>query len=58
LFFITGRYVPGMIATIFSFVDKIISSLASTIVGLMLGWIASLIAMKFYKLDDQYIAQI
>ncbi|RBW70039.1 MFS transporter [Bacillus taeanensis] len=89
---ITGRYVPGMIATIFSFVDKIISSLASTIVGLMLamigfktvfpevdtplttglfvlalffhigipmlGWIASLIAMKFYKLDDQYMAQI
>jgi Na+/melibiose symporter-like transporter len=89
---ITGRYVPGMIGTIFSFVDKLISSLASTIVGLMLagigfktvfpevdtplttgllvlalffhigipmlGWIASLIAMKFYKLDDQYMAQI
>ncbi|KKK37514.1 glucuronide permease [Mesobacillus campisalis] len=89
---ITGRYVPGMIGTIFSFVDKLISSLASTIVGLMLagigfttvfpevdtplttgifalalffhigvpmlGWIASLIAMKFYKLDDKYMAQI
>ncbi|HZH59889.1 MAG TPA: MFS transporter [Metabacillus sp.] len=89
---ITGRYVPGMIGTIFSFVDKLISSLASTIVGLMLamigfktafpevdtpltsglfvlalffhvgipmlGWIASLIAMKFYKLDGQYMEQI
>ncbi|RBW70062.1 MFS transporter [Bacillus taeanensis] len=89
---ITGRYVPGMIGTIFSFVDKMISSLAATIVGLMLamigfktvfpevdtpltpslfamslffmlgipmlGWIATLISMKFYKLDDQYMAQI
>jgi Na+/melibiose symporter-like transporter len=89
---ITGRYVPGMIGTIFSFVDKLISSLASTIVGLMLawigfetifpeidtplteglfalalffhigipmlGWIASLISMKYYKLDNQYMAEI
>jgi len=89
---ITGRYVPGMIGTIFSFVDKMISALASTIVGVMLaaigfksvfpevdtqlttgllgmalffmlgipilGWIASLIAMKFYKLDDKYMAEI
>ncbi|MCM3693691.1 MFS transporter [Neobacillus niacini] len=88
----TGRYVPGMLGTIFSFVDKMISSLAATIVGFMvamigfkedfpqlddtfttqllimtmilkfgfpiLGWIASIIAMKFYDLDDAKMAEI
>lgn len=88
----TGRYVPGMLGTIFSFVDKIISSLATTIVGLLLaligfreelpqvddtlttsllimtfalkfgipilGWIASIIAMKFYTLDNEKMIEI
>jgi Na+/melibiose symporter-like transporter len=88
----SGRYVPGMIGTIFSFVDKLISSLATVIVGGMvaiigykevlpqvgeaatpqlfwvgmtffifipiLGWIASLISMKFYKLDGEYMKEI
>lgn len=88
----SGKYVPGMIATIFSFVDKLISSLAATIVGFMvamigfkeafptvdtpyssalmamglfffigipmLGWIASLIAMKFYKLDGEKMKEV
>ena len=31
----SGRYVPGMMGTLFSFVDKVISSLATTIVGIM-----------------------
>ncbi len=31
----SGRYVPGLMGTLFSFVDKLISSLASTIVALM-----------------------
>lgn len=31
----TGRYVPGMMGTLFSFVDKLISSLAPFIAGLM-----------------------
>ena len=31
----SGKYVPGLMGTLFSFVDKMISSLASTIVGLM-----------------------
>lgn len=31
----SGKYVPGLMGTLFSFVDKIISSLASTIVALM-----------------------
>lgn len=31
----SGRYVPGLMGTLFSLVDKIISSLATTIVGIM-----------------------
>lgn len=88
----SGRFVPGMIGTLFSFVDKIVSSFATTLVGLgvayvgytsampqagdpsspalvaitlalfigapMLGWIASLIAMKFYDLDDVKMKEI
>ena len=88
----TGRYVPGMIGTLFSFVDKLISSLAPAIVGFclaiigfkdslpqidekltpilllltlglkfgtpILGFIASLIAMKFYNLDDKKMEEI
>ena len=88
----TGRYIPGMLGTIFSFVDKLISSLATTIVGVLLaligfkeefpqvddsltasllimtlvlkfgfpilGWIASILAMKFYELDDHKMEEI
>lgn len=31
----SGKYVPGMIGTLFSFVDKLVSSLSATVVGLM-----------------------
>lgn len=31
----TGRYVPGLMGTLFSFVDKLISSLATTVVALV-----------------------
>ena len=88
----TGRYIPGMLGTIFSFVDKLISSIAATIVGVLLasigfkevfpqvgdaltpallvmtfvmyfgipilGWIASIIAMKFYPLDNHKMEEI
>lgn len=88
----SGRYVPGMIGTLFSFVDKMISSLAPALVGFLLlligyrdefpqlgetltvslfvmtlilkfgipiaGWIATLIAMKFYNLDREKMAEI
>ena len=88
----SGRYVPGMIATLFSFVDKVVSSLAPALVGFLLvfigyrdefpqlgegltftlllmtlllkfgipilGWVASVIAMKFYKLDDKKMEEI
>ena len=85
--YLSGRFVPGMMGTLFSFIDKLISSFATTIVAFavasigfadrmpdvtdicystiildtmflfigmpMLGWIASLIAMKFYPLDKE-----
>lgn len=90
--YLSGRYVPGMMGTLFSFIDKMISSVATTIIGLavasigyttsmpaatdpntpqifwltmalfigmpMLGWIASIIAMKFYPLDDKKMQEI
>ena len=31
----TGKYVPGLMGTLFSFIDKMISSLASTFVALL-----------------------
>lgn len=88
----SGKYVPGMIGTLFSFVDKLISSLATTIVGLMcaaigftqalptaetpystgllvvgliamygmvlFGLTCNLIAMKFYPLSKEKMAEI
>lgn len=35
----SGRYVPGLMGTLFSFVDKMISSLATTVIGLMCAFI-------------------
>ncbi|MER2064540.1 MAG: MFS transporter, partial [Alkalibacterium sp.] len=35
----TGRYAPGVMGTIFSFVDKMISSFAQTIIGFSLAFI-------------------
>ena len=89
---ISGRYIPGMMGTLFSFVDKIISAFATTIVGFLLvaigysetlpqvgdpstsgifcvamfaylglpvlGWLASIIAMKFYPLDDKKMQEV
>ena len=83
----SGHYVPGLIATVYSFIDKLISSFATTVVGAfvavigyknsvpqvgdastpeilmitillfcgmpILGWIASIIAMKFYPLTGE-----
>ena len=90
--YLSGRFVPGMMGTLFSFVDKMISSFATTIVAMsvaaigfttrmpdvtdayssqifwvtmflfigmpMLGWIASIIAMKFYPLDKEKMEEI
>jgi Na+/melibiose symporter-like transporter len=33
----SGRYVPGMMGTIFSFIDQLVTSLAPTIVGVVVG---------------------
>lgn len=36
-YYTNGRFIPGMIGTAFSFIDKVVSSLSSTFVGLVLG---------------------
>jgi len=88
----TGRYIPGMMGTIFSFVDKLISSVSTALIGFLvaligfkealptmdtpltaslfwmgmlfyigvpiLGWIASIIAMKYYFLDGDKMKEI
>ena len=88
----TGRYVPGLMGTLFSFVDKLISSLASTFVAVVfaaigfkeslpteetpyskeiliatlicfigmpaIGWILNVVAMKFYPLNKEKMAEI
>lgn len=50
-FFGTGKYVPGLMGTLFPFVDKIISSLAYGLI--IVGLICNLIAMKFYPLTKE-----
>ncbi len=87
----SGKYIPGIMGTLFSLVDKLVSSLAATIVGLavsaiglsnlptaetpyssgmngvviilfcilpMVAWIATLIAMKGYKLTGDKMKEI
>lgn len=36
-YYTNDRFIPGMIGTAFSFIDKVISSLSSTLVGVILG---------------------
>ena len=88
----TGKYVPGLMGTLFSFVDKMVSSFAPMVAGtmfticgfadhnpvmgdvatpalrngvvfcaygmIMLGLICNLIAMKFYPLTKEKMAEI
>lgn len=88
----SGRYVPGLMGTLFSFVDKLVSSFAPMIAGLvfaacgftdhnpvmgdtvtpqlrvgvaflaygliMCGLVCNLIAMKFYPLSKEKMAEI
>ena len=88
----SGRYMPAVVNAAYSFIDKLISSLAATIVALsvatigytasmpqatdaltpgifnvamflwlgvpILGWICTLIAMKFYKLDKETMVEV
>ncbi len=35
----SGKFIPGIMGTMFSLVDKLVSSLSGTIVGLAVGWI-------------------
>ena len=88
----SGRYMPAVVNTTYSFVDKLISSLASTIVALavaaigytegmpqatdpltsgvfwvgtflwlgmpILGYVCTLIAMRWYKLDKKTMEEV
>ena len=87
----SGKYIPGIMGTLFSLVDKLVSSLSATVVGVavsfiglsnlptadspftpgmnwvviilfciipMIAWIATLIAMKGYKLTGAYMKEI
>lgn len=88
----TGRFIPGMMGTVFSFIDKLVSSFATSIVGIgvalvgfkdslptvtdtvttglfwvgillyfglpIIGWVCTLIAMRFYPLDDTKMEEI
>ncbi len=88
----SGNYMPATVGAIYSFIDKMISSLATTIVGFCLagigyvdampqpgdpssptifwmgmflwmglpiiGWVCTLIAMKFYPLDQEKMVEV
>ena len=88
----SGKFIPGMMGTLFSFVDKFVSSLSTMIVGFalayagvgnsiiapdkfispkfnsailfvyciipILGYAASLVAMKYYELNNIKMAEI
>jgi Na+/melibiose symporter-like transporter len=85
----TGKFIPGMIGTAFSFIDKLVSSLGAVISGFLLaafgfvslteteptpllfwgilityflfpalGHLASVIAMKYYPLDNEMMAKM
>jgi Na+/melibiose symporter-like transporter len=88
----SGKFVPGLMGTLFSFADKLVSSLAATIVGFLLvsigyvdtlpqvtdaltsgifwvalfcfigipilGWVATIISMKFYPLTEAKMVEI
>ncbi|XOQ14649.1 MAG: MFS transporter [Shouchella clausii] len=90
--FKTNRYAPGLVSSLYTFIDKTVSSLQQTVVGLLLAfigfrtafpdvdtpyseslfwmamflnfgiliisWILSLIAMKFYELDKDRMTEI
>ncbi|MGL4628828.1 MAG: MFS transporter [Cetobacterium sp.] len=88
----SGKFIPGMMGTLFSFIDKFVSSLSTTIVGFalayagvsktiispntfistkfnsvvlfvyciipILGFVASLVAMKYYELNIEKMKDI
>ena len=43
--YLSGKYVPGMMATLFSFIDKLVSSFATTIVGFAVAYLGYTSAM-------------
>ena len=41
----SGKYIPGIMGTLFSLVDKLVSSLSATVVGVAVSFIASSMLM-------------
>lgn len=88
----SGRYVPGLMGALFSFVDKVFAALGTAFVGLILaaagfgkrlpqiaepvtdtirlitlflycvipvlGWLCSVFAMRYYRLDGKQMRQV
>lgn len=54
--YLSGRYIPGMMGTLFSFVDKIVSAFSNTIVGLLL--VAIGYSTTLPQPEDQYTSSI
>ena len=88
----SGKFVPGLMGALFSFVDKVFAALGTAFVGLVMlligynstfpqigdsltpvlrwttiflycgtpiiGWVISLIVMKFYSLDKKRMREI
>lgn len=48
----SGKYMPGMVATIYTFIDKLISSVAPLLVGVVFAWIG--FADKLPDVDTPY----
>jgi Na+/melibiose symporter-like transporter len=88
----TGNFMPGVVSTLYSFIDETVTSLATTITGFclafvgyttvqpqpkdpstpaifwmtmflwmglpVLGWICTLVAMKWYPLDKEMMVEV
>lgn len=61
----SGNYIPGIMGTLFSLVDKLVSSLSATVVVIvlfcvipMVAWAATLLAMKNYSLTGERMKEI
>ena len=54
--FRSGKYIPGIMGTLFSLVDKLVSSLAQTLVALL--FLATLWAMRGYSLTGEKMKEI
>ncbi len=52
----SGKYLPGMVGTVYSFIDKLISSVAPLLVGVVFAWIG--FADKLPDVDTPYTTSL